>query len=165
MADKKYHYLAATEVSYRKRHMADKHSINVLLVLDNPEITQHILGHIQQVAQIRFFKGVHEPSPDLLIDDIFIVNIIPLGHMTEEQFLAKPETKQDAVQKIIKEALASAPTPEPPQSPPKADPPVPVAEEPVDAPVAPEATPAPVQAPQAVEPPYLDIDPPDTKSE
>lgn len=136
MSDKKYHFLAACEILYRKRNIENTRRLNSLLVLDSPEINQHIIGHIQQITQIRFFRSVEAPSPEILIDDVFIHNIIPLGLMTEAEFSFKPDANAEAVQKIIREAVASAPAPE--TAPLEAEAPIPVAEEPTDAPVAPE---------------------------
>ncbi len=135
MSDKKYHFLAACEILYRKRHIENSRRLNSLLILDSPEINQHIIGHIQQITQIRFFRSVEAPSPEILIDDVFIHNIIPLGLMTEAEFSFKPDVNTEAVKKIIAEAVANAPAPQ--TAPLEAEAPVPVAEEPTDAPVVP----------------------------
>ncbi len=158
MSEKKHYYLAAATVKYRKRHMEFTSDLNSLIILDTQIITQNVLGHIQQVTQVRFFRSVEQPSPEVNVDDIYINNIIYLGFMTEEEWAfvpppPKPQEVQSVVDKIMSEAKAHGITPD---APPEAAPPVPVAEEPVDAPVAPVATPAPAEPP-----PYLDIDPPD----
>lgn len=170
MSDKKYHFLAACEILYRKRNIEYTRRLNSLLVIDTPEITQHMLGHIQQITQVRFFRSVEKPSPELLVDDVYIQNIIPLGYMSEETFAKKPDVNSAAVEKIIRDAVAAAPSPE--TAPPEAETPVPVSEEPVDAFVAPEPTPAEqeeqieaARVAQVSPPPYLDIDTPEIPKE
>ena len=166
MSEKKHYYLAAATVKYRKRHMAETADLNSLVILDTQNITQQVLGHIQQVTQVRFFRSVENPSPEINVDDVYISNMIYLGHMTEEEWAHVPappkQTEvQSVVEKIMQDAKASGTVPETPvAAPPEVDPPVPVSEEPVDAPVAPEAPPAPAEAP-----PYLDIDTPEIPKE
>ncbi len=161
MSEKKHYYLAAATVKYRKRHMAATVDLNSLVILDNQLITQQVLGHIQQVTQVRFFRSVENPSPEINVDDIFISNIIYLGHMNEEEwaFVPAPPTEEkvkSVVDKIMEEAKANGITPEKTvEASPEPEAPLPVSEEPTDAPVAPAAT------PQAAEPPYLDIGAPD----
>lgn len=145
MSEKKHYYLAAATVKYRKRHMAETCDLNSLIVLDTQNITQNVLGHVQQVTQVRFFRSVENPSPEINVDDIYINNMIYLGHMTEEEWAYVPpppsqKEAQSVVEKIMADAKAAGVTTEAPA---EAAPPVPVAEEPVDAPVAPEATPEP----------------------
>lgn len=141
MSEKKHYYLAAATVKYRKRHMAATSDLNSLIILDTQMITQNVLGHIQQVTQVRFFRSVEQPSPEVNVDDIYIHNIIYLGFMTEEEWAfvpppPKPQEVQSAVNKIMSETKAHGITPD---ASPEAAPPVPVAEEPVDAPVVPDA--------------------------
>lgn len=157
MSEKKHYYLAAAVVKYRKRHMSQTSDLNSLIILDNQNITQNVLGHIQQVTQVRFFRSVEQPSPEINVDDIYISNLMYLGHMTEEEwsFIPAPPKQEEAksvIDKIMATAKASGIVPD---APPEPEAPVPVAEEPTDAPV----------APQATEPPYLDIDTPEIPKE
>lgn len=173
MSEKKHYYLAAATVKYRKRHMVESADLNSLLVLDTQNITQQVLGHIQQVTQVRFFQSVEQPSPEIIVDDVYISNVIYLGHMTEQEWMYVPAPPKPENLKAVVENIMKGITPEEPvAAPPAAEAPLPVSEEPTDAPVAPEATYSEqeeqieaARIAQVSPPPYLDIDTPEIPKE
>ena len=72
-------------------------SINCTLASEDKNITAKQVGKAQQMAQIMFFK--HVSVDDVTVIDVHINSISPLGHMTQEEFLADmPEqpTEQQA---------------------------------------------------------------------
>lgn len=155
MSDTKprHHYLASTQVIYIEKGIRNQMGVNALLVLDDKNVTQHAIGHIQQIAQITFYRiSGKQHSPDLNIVDVFIQGISYLGHMTEADFMIRPELREENARDAINAAIGSdasekapdpfapdksvdvAPTTEAaPEEPPQATPePVVVQDEPVD---------------------------------
>lgn len=81
-----FFYMAAAVAYYAKDgKLYDRH-VNVLIQIDIPHITREALNHIQRnvIARITAENGVAAEA----IKDTVILNISPLGQMTESQFNA-----------------------------------------------------------------------------
>src|SRR6218665_1365781 len=86
-----HYYLGACRVVYTKRAVENLYrDLNSLVILKDNKITERTLAQLQQLSQVRFFNSAEKPSPDITVTDVFISNIIYLGHMTATEFANRP---------------------------------------------------------------------------
>lgn len=119
--NKQHYYLMAGQVRYEVKGESFTVNLNTLLQNEDQRVIMKDIGQTQQAMQVRFFREVMAPSPDVIVKDVFIQAVSYLGHMTEEEFNAKPEPLPSDTKPEDKPAQdtveggtpASAPTPLP----------------------------------------------------
>lgn len=93
-ADLKQHYhLVVAEIVFKPN---DQDSINAVringvIVDEQPQIPQRLLGKAQQIVQLNFHRKIEEESANVTILDVVLMNLIHLGHFTQEEFFKTPE--------------------------------------------------------------------------
>lgn len=89
--NKQHYYLMSGQVRYEVKGETFTVNLNTLLQNENQFVIMKDIGQTQQAMQVRFFREVMAPSPDVILKDVFIQAVSYLGHMTKEEFNAKPE--------------------------------------------------------------------------
>jgi hypothetical protein len=89
--NKFHYYLMSGLVRYDYKGETFTVGLNTLLQNENINIIMKDVGQTQQAMQVRFFREVMAPNPDVIIKDVFIQAISYLGHMTQEEFNMQPE--------------------------------------------------------------------------
>lgn len=105
--DEFLYYLAATEVFYEYKGKKDSKKLNAVIATREPKLRTQELGEIQKLVQMRLFKEIHAPSPDLRITDVFTASISFLGLMTQEEFQTREQINPEAVTAEIRETIKS----------------------------------------------------------
>ena len=83
-----FHYnLVAGMILFRMNEEAplEEVTLNTQLKLSRERITAADIGRAQQALQITLFRNIGGPA---LVSNVVITNIMPLGRMTEDQFMA-----------------------------------------------------------------------------
>ena len=88
---KSHYYLLPAEVRYEVKGVPHLIKFDTLTKKDQPFINMRDLGEAQQASQVRLFREVIEPTPDVQVMDVCILSVSYLGEMTEEEFNSQPE--------------------------------------------------------------------------
>ena len=86
-SSKSHFFLAAVKVIYTKDEVFKERTLNVLLELETPEITQQVLRETHNAALSRLETETGIPKTD--VKDTVFENFPYLGHMKPEAFHAK----------------------------------------------------------------------------
>lgn len=62
--------------------------LNAIVTNEQPSFPARMVGKAQQALQLNFRKQVNDAT--LVVVDVFLFNIVPLGRMTDAEFNALP---------------------------------------------------------------------------
>jgi hypothetical protein len=102
---KKFFFLVSATIVFHLK--ADENQnvttvpINATIYGEKDQIPSAMIGKAQQAVQMQLLKRLGEEFQNIEIDDVVINNIITLGYMTEDEFLAPPKVESDAVKKVM----------------------------------------------------------------
>ncbi len=86
-----HYFLVCGEVVYK--HPAEENisaiRMNTMIRSNTSHVTAHQIGRAQQALQLNLFQRMNEPN--IVVHDVAILSVSPLGVMTEEQFKFVPE--------------------------------------------------------------------------
>ena len=105
MSKKKFYFMALTTVAFAKAEgeAVQQMSVNVSFGSDVPFINQDTLGYISESALTTVANNVGSDS--LIVSDVMMQNIFPLGEMSDTEWLGSRAAQAQA-------AAASAAEPE-----------------------------------------------------
>lgn len=115
----KHRFLVTGEIIFNQADSDITHSVrlNTMIAHINPDIPARLVGKAQQTLQMLLFKRMAESAeaagiamPKISVHDVVILNISPLGWMSEEEFNAPPEGT--VKQEKTKSTLSLVPTKE-----------------------------------------------------
>ena len=89
--DKLHHHLIVGEIIFKEEGSEAIASLRVNGVLMDPkqEVPVRLLGKAQQILQMNFYQRMGEQRVTVL--DVILMNVVYLGHMTQEEFHQPPE--------------------------------------------------------------------------
>lgn len=83
---KKFYFLFAAQILYVRDGLERTRNFNILMTNpDSDTVTRHMLGRVQQSAQVRFFTEFDTERKAQVLD-VFIIGTNRLGGMTAEEF-------------------------------------------------------------------------------
>jgi hypothetical protein len=104
-SSKKFFFLvSATIVFYVAEDAAQSTTsvpINATISGPKDQIPSAMIGKAQQAVQMQLMKKLGEQFQHVQIVDVVINNIITLGFMTEDEFLAPPKVDESAAKKVM----------------------------------------------------------------
>lgn len=82
----KHYHLIAGEVTYQlnAEEKIERLRLNTTIITDTPEVPARHIGQAQQALQVLLFQRL---GP-VIVHDVFIQSVSPLGAMTAEEFMA-----------------------------------------------------------------------------
>jgi hypothetical protein len=75
--------------------------LNATITGDKDQLPSAMIGKAQQAVQMQLLKKLGEEFQTIDIVDVVINNIVTLGFMTEDEFLAPPKVDESAAKKVM----------------------------------------------------------------
>jgi len=116
----RHRFLVAGEIIFNQADSDVVHSVrlNAMIAHTDVNLPARLIGKAQQTLQMLLFKRMGESAeavgiamPQITVHDVVILNISPLGWMSEDEFNAPPEGT--VKQEKAKPTLSVVPTNEP----------------------------------------------------
>lgn len=85
---RQHYYLVAGHVVVEKDEHVQALPQNAMLITDEQKLGVHQIGKAQQALQVSLFKKLGDT---INVVDVLIIGITHLGHMTSEEFNARPD--------------------------------------------------------------------------